>query len=101
MCKPIIKCSRCSDLFCGGFEYRMHFDQHLDEWSKSKNKKELIQLLEKKPPGKKKVKLIIFFIRYRVGLSVIFLVMLYTYLNDLTFVWFECYCTRCIKYCKK
>ena len=34
-------------------------------------------------------------------ITVIFLVMLYTYLNDLTFVWFECYCTRCIKYCKK
>ena len=43
MCKPIIKCSRCGDLFCSGFEYRMHFDQHLDDWSKSKNKKEYIE----------------------------------------------------------
>jgi|TARA_R110000822_G_scaffold95871_3_gene218728 uncharacterized C2H2 Zn-finger protein len=43
MCKPIIKCSRCGDLFCGGFEYRMHFDRHLDEWSKSKDKKEYIK----------------------------------------------------------
>mgnify|MGYP003640263186 FL=1 len=43
MCKPIIKCSRCEKTFCGGFDYRMHFDQHLDEWYTSEDKKQYIK----------------------------------------------------------
>ena len=31
-----IKCSRCDKTFNGGFEYRMHFDEHLDEWYRSR-----------------------------------------------------------------
>jgi hypothetical protein len=41
--KPQIKCSRCNKTFNGGFEYRMHFDEHLDEWYESKDKGEYIK----------------------------------------------------------
>jgi uncharacterized C2H2 Zn-finger protein len=43
MCKPTIRCSRCEELFCGGFEYRMHFDKHIDEWYESEDKAEYIK----------------------------------------------------------
>ena len=43
MCKPIIKCSRCSETFCSGLDYRWHFDKHLDEWYKAENKQEYIK----------------------------------------------------------
>jgi uncharacterized C2H2 Zn-finger protein len=41
--KPQIKCSRCDKTFNGGFEYRMHFDEHLYEWYESKDKGEYIK----------------------------------------------------------
>jgi|TARA_B110000879_G_scaffold73780_1_gene103077 hypothetical protein len=43
MCKPTIRCSRCEETFCGGFEYRMHFDKHIDEWYESEDKAEYIK----------------------------------------------------------
>ena len=43
MVKPQIKCSRCDKTFNGGFEYRMHFGEHLDEWYESKDKGEYIK----------------------------------------------------------
>ena len=43
MSKPSIKCSRCSKTFNGGFEYRIHFDQHMDEWHESEDKHEYIK----------------------------------------------------------
>jgi len=43
MCKPTIKCSRCNETFCGGFDYRMHFDQHLDEWWQTDDKEGYIK----------------------------------------------------------
>tara|TARA_R110000803_G_scaffold57084_3_gene114923 strand:+ start:42 stop:185 length:144 start_codon:yes stop_codon:yes gene_type:complete len=43
MSKPSIKCSRCDKTFNGGFEYRMHFDIHLDEWYESEDKYEYIK----------------------------------------------------------
>jgi uncharacterized C2H2 Zn-finger protein len=43
MAKAIIKCSRCDKTFNGGFEYRMHFDKHLDEWWESEDKDEYIK----------------------------------------------------------
>jgi len=43
MSKPSIKCSRCNETFDGGFEYRMHFDIHMDEWYESEDKLEYIK----------------------------------------------------------
>jgi len=43
MSKPNIKCSRCGETFNGGFEYRIHFDKHLDEWYESEDKDEYIK----------------------------------------------------------
>ena len=43
MSKPSIKCSRCNKTFNGGFEYRMHFDQHMDEWWEAEDKHEYIK----------------------------------------------------------
>lgn len=43
MSKPSIKCSRCSKTFNGGFEYRIHFDQHMDEFDESEDKHEYIK----------------------------------------------------------
>tara|TARA_R110002012_G_scaffold309023_3_gene515811 strand:- start:258 stop:401 length:144 start_codon:yes stop_codon:yes gene_type:complete len=43
MCRPIIKCSRCDETFSAGFDYRMHFDKHLDEWYASEDKDEYIK----------------------------------------------------------
>jgi len=41
--KPFIKCSRCNETFHAGFDYRMHFDKHLDEWWESKDKVKYIK----------------------------------------------------------
>ena len=43
MNKPSIKCSRCDKVFSGGFEYRIHFDKHIDEWWESENKENYIK----------------------------------------------------------
>jgi len=43
MPKDSIGCSRCNETFSAGFDYRMHFDKHLDEWYNSENKQEYIQ----------------------------------------------------------
>ena len=43
MSKPSIKCSRCDKTFNGGFEYRMHYDEHLEEWYASEDKAEYIE----------------------------------------------------------
>jgi uncharacterized C2H2 Zn-finger protein len=43
MTKPFIKCSRCDETFSAGFDYRMHFDKHLDEWSEAEDKHEYIK----------------------------------------------------------
>jgi len=43
MCRPIIKCSRCDETFCTGFDYRWHYDKHLDEWWKAEDKHKYIK----------------------------------------------------------
>jgi hypothetical protein len=43
MCKPIIQCSRCNETFCNGYDYRLHFDKHIDEWYNSQDKIEYIK----------------------------------------------------------
>jgi len=35
--RHIIKCSQCDETFSGGFEYRIHWEKHLDEFLKIKN----------------------------------------------------------------
>tara|TARA_R110002012_G_scaffold65029_1_gene170722 strand:+ start:309 stop:440 length:132 start_codon:yes stop_codon:yes gene_type:complete len=40
--KHTIKCSQCDEQFSGGFEYRMHWEKHLEEFLK-KEKNELEQ----------------------------------------------------------
>jgi len=40
---PTIKCSRCGETFIAGFDYRMHFDKHMDEWYESEDKDEYIR----------------------------------------------------------
>jgi ribosomal protein L37AE/L43A len=32
MNKKIIKCSQCKEEFSGGYEYRMHWEVHLDQY---------------------------------------------------------------------
>jgi hypothetical protein len=43
MSKPTIKCSRCDRTFNGGFDYRMHFEEHMDEWYGAQDKDEYIK----------------------------------------------------------
>tara|TARA_B110000902_G_scaffold229408_1_gene270181 strand:+ start:199 stop:342 length:144 start_codon:yes stop_codon:yes gene_type:complete len=43
MNRPTIKCSRCGRTFNGGFDYRMHFEEHMDEWYGSEDKEEYIK----------------------------------------------------------
>jgi len=43
MSKPSIKCSRCDETFSAGFDYRMHFDKHMDEWYESEDRAEYIK----------------------------------------------------------
>ena len=43
MCKPIIKCSRCDEVFCNGLDYRWHYDKHLDESWNAADKQEYIK----------------------------------------------------------
>ena len=43
MAKAIIKCSRCDETFSSGWDYRWHFDKHLDEWYESEDKHEYIK----------------------------------------------------------
>jgi uncharacterized C2H2 Zn-finger protein len=43
MSRPSIKCSRCDKTFTGGFDYRMHFEEHMDEWYASEDKDEYIK----------------------------------------------------------
>ena len=40
MAKKIIKCSQCNKEFETGFDYRMHWETHLDDYLK-KNKKKI------------------------------------------------------------
>tara|TARA_B100000927_G_C16083929_1_gene316324 strand:+ start:316 stop:453 length:138 start_codon:yes stop_codon:yes gene_type:complete len=39
MGKKIIKCSQCEEEFETGFEYRMHWETHLDDYLKKIKKK--------------------------------------------------------------
>ncbi len=39
MGKKIIKCSQCNKEFETGFEYRMHWETHLDDYLKKVNRK--------------------------------------------------------------
>ena len=32
MARPFSKCSRCDETFSSGWDYRWHFDIHIDEW---------------------------------------------------------------------
>lgn len=43
MAKAIIKCSRCDETFSSGWDYRWHFDKHIDEWWESEDKMEYIK----------------------------------------------------------
>ncbi len=43
MTKPFIKGSRCDETVSAGFDYRMHFDKHLDEWWEAEDKDEYIK----------------------------------------------------------
>jgi len=43
MAKPFIKCSRCDETFSSGWDYRWHFDKHIDEWWESEDKMEYIK----------------------------------------------------------
>jgi hypothetical protein len=40
MDRNIIRCSQCEETFPGGFEYRMHWEKHLNEFLKTKNERE-------------------------------------------------------------
>ena len=40
MGKKIIKCSQCDQEFETGFEYRMHWETHLDDYLKKVKKKD-------------------------------------------------------------
>ena len=37
MPRDTIKCSQCDKTFPSGYEYRMHWEEHLDEFLKQKN----------------------------------------------------------------
>ena len=37
MLRDTIKCSQCDKTFPSGYEYRMHWEEHLDEFLKQKN----------------------------------------------------------------
>ncbi len=43
MAKAIIKCSRCDETFSSGWDYRWHFDKHIDEWWEAEDKQEYIR----------------------------------------------------------
>ena len=36
MVRHSIKCSQCDETFPGGYEYRMHWEKHLDEFLEEK-----------------------------------------------------------------
>ena len=38
----MIVCSRCGELLKSGWDYRWHFDQHLDEFDNAEDKQEYI-----------------------------------------------------------
>ena len=38
-----ILCSRCGELLQSGWDYRWHFDRHLDEWQAAEDKTEYIE----------------------------------------------------------
>ena len=39
MVRHSIKCSQCDETFPSGYEYRMHWEKHLDEFLKEQNDK--------------------------------------------------------------
>ena len=39
----MIICSRCGEVLKSGWDYRWHFDRHLDEWQAAENKTEYIE----------------------------------------------------------
>lgn len=39
----MIICSRCGEILKSGWDYRWHFDRHLDEWQAAENKTEYIE----------------------------------------------------------
>ena len=39
----MIICSRCGEKFDSGLDYRWHFDIHIEEWHKSKDKEKYIK----------------------------------------------------------
>ena len=43
MARAIIKCSRCDETFSSGWDYRWHFDKHIDEWWQAEDKAEYIR----------------------------------------------------------
>jgi FeS assembly SUF system protein len=45
--RDIIKCSQCEETFSGGFEYRIHWEKHFNEFMMDNNKNDTNNLNEK------------------------------------------------------